>query len=118
MKDMKTLPYMTQSLCPPPQYSIYAYNQYSEGEIGKNKWIKLQSDTNKTLIFDEAKKLYESEKFDKIEVKQKLFDRRKQRNQMKTVHILGRNPQKKLYKNMMVLVVMATLCALATVQIL
>ena len=80
--------------------------------------MKLQSDTNKTLILDEAKKLYALEKFEKIEVKQKLFDRKRQRNQIKTLHIFGKNTKQKFYTNIAIVIVMATLCAFVTVQIL
>lgn len=91
-KIMKTAQNITMGACPQrangEHYSIYAYNKFCDGAtgMGTNKWIMLQSDSNKELILSEAKKLQASDKFQKIEVKQKFFDTKKQRHFIKTLY--------------------------------
>ena len=70
------------------QYRIYAYNKFCEGAtgLGTNKWIMLQSHSDKELILREARRLQNSDKFEKIEVKEKAFDTKQQRHLIKTLY--------------------------------
>ena len=81
---MKTAPY-SKPHSSTPQYRIYAYNTYNKGALGRNKWVLLQSDLDKELILKAAKKLKASKRFEKIEVKEKLFNAKKKRHQIKTI---------------------------------
>ncbi len=72
------------------RYSIYVYDKFVDGKMGANKWIMLQSDNDKVRILKEAKKLYDTQRYQKIEIKEKSFDSKKQRNKIQTVQVFGK----------------------------
>ena len=82
------------------EYTIYAYNKYCEHTIGHNKWQYLSSSDNVDVALEQAKKLYESQEFEKIEVKKKAFDKKKQQNMVSTYRVFDhKNAQALNLKN-------------------
>ena len=73
------------------EYTIYAYNKYCEHTIGHNKWQTLSSSDDAEFVIAQAQKFYESQKFEKIEVKKKIFDEKKQQNMVSIYKVFDNN---------------------------
>ncbi len=60
-----------------PEYSVYIYHHAHNYLEGWNDWEKrtVTKDLNKAL--DEAESLFATQEFEKVEVKQKVFDSRR-----------------------------------------
>lgn len=74
------------------EYSIYAYDKYCENTIGYNKWqcVGNLQDANQAL--QRAAQLFQTNKFQKIEVKKKFFDPKKKRQLVSTFRVFdGQN---------------------------
>lgn len=70
-----------------PQYMIYAYQKYTENSFGYNEWRYLGGVTDAKQALEEAQKAFETEQFQKIEVKEKKFDLKKKRYFVSTFRI-------------------------------
>lgn len=71
----------------PPEYSVYAYDKYCDNAIGYNKWKCILSDTNANFVYQTAENLFETQQFQKIEIKKKTFHEKKKRYLVSTSHI-------------------------------
>jgi hypothetical protein len=72
------------------QYSIYAYSDYRPDRFGHNQWRCLgQMDCAEKAV-QQAKRLFQSQKFAKIEIKKKFFDIKKNCHLVSTFQVLER----------------------------
>lgn len=78
------------------EYTIYAYNKYCENLIGHNKWQCLLTGKDPSQVLEEAERLFDSEEFQKIEVKKKIFDQKKKRHFVSTFQVFDHQPKKNL----------------------
>ncbi len=78
----------------PAEYTIYAYDKYRENMIGHNKWQCISTGQDPSKVLEQAEQLFDSEQFQKIEVKKKFFDKKKKRHFVSTFHVLDHRPQK------------------------
>ena len=74
----------TQNGTSAPEYSVYIYHHPSNHLEGWNDWEKRSVTKDLQAAMDEARALYESQKFEKVEIKEKRFDVRKDRSVDKT----------------------------------
>lgn len=76
------------------EYLIYVFSNYKANLFGVNKWrfIGKNSDAQKSLA--QARKLYESQKFDRIEIKRKSFDSRQNKYKLSTFEVLTKSKRK------------------------
>lgn len=80
----------------PAEYTIYAYNKYCENTIGHNQWQCLSSSDNATKAIEDARILFDSSKFQKIEIKKKFFDKKKDRYAVSTFKVFDNKPKTKM----------------------
>lgn len=78
----------------PAEYTIYAYNKYCEHKIGHNKWQCVSSGKDASKALEEAEVLFNSSKFQKIEIKKKFFDKKMDRYAVSTFKVLSSKPKK------------------------
>ncbi len=78
----------------PAEYTIYAYNKYCENLIGHNKWQCISTGENPSKVLEEAERLFDSEQFQKIEVKKKTFNQKKKRHFVSTFHVFDHQPKR------------------------
>lgn len=73
------------------EYAIYTYDRYDRDQFGINKWQKRKSLHSFDRALKEAKVLFRTNKFQKIEIKQKYHDRKLQKCVSKTLKIFEHN---------------------------
>ena len=83
----------------PPQaaqieYSIYTFDMPKPKQKGQTKWQKHATLDDMIKAMAQAQSLYESEKFQKIEVKKKFFDQKKNRTVDMTLKVFECTPKK------------------------
>lgn len=76
------------------EYSIYTFDMPSDKQKGQSKWQKHSTLDDMARAMAEAQNLYESAKFQKIEVKQKFFDQKKNRTVDMTLKVYERAVKK------------------------
>jgi hypothetical protein len=69
---------------PPTEYTIYAYNFFENEKMGCNKWQRLSSVNKENEARMQAERLFQSQLYQKIEIKKKSFDSRSGRYVAKT----------------------------------
>lgn len=69
------------------EYAIYTYRLYDDKKFGVNKWQKYKTVKGFNRAVKEAKVLHRSKKFQKIEVKQRYFDKNLNRSFSKTLKV-------------------------------
>ena len=79
----------------PTQYTVYAYDKYSD-ILGYNKWQCLLNSDNKKRALAEAERLFDTDKFQKIEVKKKVFNPKQKRYCASTYRVLDTRPKRNL----------------------
>lgn len=83
---------------PPPaaqiEYSIYTFDMPKGKQKGQSKWQKHATLDDMIKAMAEAQNLYESEKYQKIEVKKKFFDQKKNRIVDMTLKVYECAPKK------------------------
>ncbi len=90
------------------EYSIYTYDMPSPGQKGESKWQKHSTVDDMIKAMVQAQGLYDSEKFQKIEVKKKFFDQKKNRVVVMTLKVFERSPKKD--NSTMIAIVFALVC--------
>jgi len=72
---------MTQAPAPAAQieYTIYTYDMPTPKQKGDNSWKKHSTGQDMGKAMEEAEQLSETKKFQKVEVKKKFFDQKKNR---------------------------------------
>lgn len=93
------------------EYSVYTFEK-TKNPADQNKWHKQgsQSDMAKALIF--AEQLFDSGQYSKVEVKQKYFDKKQDRNVDITLKIYEDGKQKSEV-NVFVILLFAIACGAA-----
>ena len=95
------------------EYLIYGFSEYKPHLFGVNNWRFIAKNNSPDKSMAHAKELYTSNKFDRIEVKRKSFDSRKNKYSLSTYEILGKKRQINAYKILAVtLVLLAALSQL------
>ncbi len=77
------------------EYSVYAYSHFKDDELGHNHWKRVMVGSDVSAILLQAEKLFCSEKYQKIEIKKKIFDDKKGRNVASTFRIFENKSQNK-----------------------
>jgi hypothetical protein len=79
---------MLRALSHQTEYTLYAYNYGNEKVLSEHsQWTKLMSSHDAVQITLQAKNLFKSKKYQKIEIKKKYFDKKKGRVQAATFKI-------------------------------
>ncbi len=76
------------------EYTIYTYDMPVPSQKGDTSWKKHATLDDMTKAMTEAESLLESKKFQKIEVKKKFFDQKKNRTVDMTLKIFETTPAK------------------------
>lgn len=76
------------------EYSIYTFDMPSGKQKGESKWQKHSTLDDMIKAMVEAQNLYDSEKYQKIEVKKKFFDQKKNRTVDMTLKVYERTQKK------------------------
>ena len=74
------------------EYTIYTYKNYDDEKFGFNKWQRYKTVSGLNRAIKEAKVLHRSQKFQKIEIKQKYFDENANRSFSKTLKVFQSEP--------------------------
>ena len=62
------------------EYTIYTFDAPEAGEKSHNRWEKKAVQKEMTTALAQAEKMFRSGKYQKVEVKQKYFDKKSDRN--------------------------------------
>lgn len=92
------------------EYSIYTYDMPRPGQKGESKWQKHVTLDDMIKAMVEAQNLYDSEKFQKIEVKKKFFDQKKNRVVDMTLKVYERDLKKD--HSTMIAIIFALICGI------
>jgi hypothetical protein len=92
------------------EYLIYAFSNYKANLFGVNKWRFVAKDTNAENTIKQARQLYQSKKYERVEVKKKSFDSRKKQYRLSTYEILGKNRKISVYKILATALLIFALC--------
>lgn len=76
------------------EYAIYTYDRFDEKSFGVNKWQKYKTLASLKRAIKEAKVLYRTNRFQKIEVKKKYIDTKLERTVSKTLRVFEAKSQK------------------------
>lgn len=90
------------------EYSIYTFDMPKAGQKGESKWQKHTTLDDMIKAMVEAQALYESEKYQKIEVKKKFFDQKKNRVVDMTLKVFERDVKKD--HSTMIAIIFAVIC--------
>lgn len=85
---------MTQSPAAQIEYTIYTFDMPAPKQKSDNSWKKHSSLTDMGKAMEEAEQLLATQKFQKIEVKKKFFDAKKNRVVDMTLKVFETNPKK------------------------
>jgi len=76
------------------EYAIYTYDHFDEKSFGVNKWQKYKTLANLKRAMNEARVLYRSNQYQKVEVKEKYIDSRLERPVSKTLRVFDMKSKK------------------------
>lgn len=89
---------MAQAQAPTPaaliEYTIYTYDMPVPKQKGENSWKKHSTGNDMSKAMSEAEALLGTQKFQKIEVKKKFFDQKKNRAVDMTLKTFETSPKK------------------------
>ncbi len=85
---------MTQAQAAQIEYTIYTFDMPSPKQKGDNSWKKHSTLEDMMKAMVEAQSLHETQKYQKIEVKKKFFDQKKNRTVDMTLKIFESTPKK------------------------
>ena len=80
-------------LGPNTEYTIYAYNNFESEKVGCNRWQRLSSVQAEEEALSKAQRLFESQLYQKIEIKKKSYDEKKGRYIAKTHKVYEVSPR-------------------------
>ncbi len=90
------------------EYIIYTFELPKNNKASeKNRWKKYMSTKNQDTAIKEAKKLNSSQKFQKIEIKKKIMDKKKGRNVDVTLKIFENSPTAPIFEAKSVIAIIA-----------
>ncbi len=90
------------------EYSIYTFNMPVSGQKNANEWEKQDTKTERSDAISTAEKLLSSGKYSKVEIKQKYFDKKKNRNIDMTLKTYEAKPKMEI--NAFMILVFAIVC--------
>ncbi|HEU4839339.1 MAG TPA: hypothetical protein VFS88_08015 [Micavibrio sp.] len=76
------------------EYTIYTFDMPTPKQKGENSWKKHATLEDMTKAMSEAESLLQTQKFQKIEVKKKFFDQKKNRIVDMTLKVFETTPKK------------------------
>src|SRR5690606_8168182 len=76
------------------EYTIYTFDMPVPKQKGENSWKKYATLEDMTKAMSEAESLLQTQKFQKIEVKKKFFDQKKNRTVDMTLKVFESSPKK------------------------
>ncbi|PZQ44424.1 MAG: hypothetical protein DI551_10165 [Micavibrio aeruginosavorus] len=85
---------MTQAPTAQIEYTIYTFDMPAPKQKGSNSWKKHATLDDMMRAINEAETLHQSQKFQKIEVKKKFFDQKKNRTVDMTLKTFESSPKK------------------------
>ena len=85
---------MAQAQAAQIEYTIYTFDMPSPNQKGDNSWKKHSTLEDMMKAMNEAQSLHETQKFQKIEVKKKFFDQKKNRVVDMTLKVFETTPKK------------------------
>ncbi len=85
---------MAQAQAAQIEYTIYTFDMPSPKQKGDNSWKKHSTLEDMMKAMAEAQSLHETQKFQKIEVKKKFFDQKKNRTVDMTLKVFETTPKK------------------------
>ena len=85
---------MAQAPAAQIEYTIYTFDMPSPKQKGQNSWKKHSSGDDMGKAMNEAETLHQSRKYQKIEVKKKFFDQKKNRVVDMTLKSFESKPKK------------------------
>lgn len=85
---------MAQAPAAQIEYTIYTFDMPQPKQKGENSWKKHSSVDDMVRAISEAESLHETRKFQKIEVKKKFFDQKKNRVVDMTLKVYESAPKK------------------------
>lgn len=85
---------MSQAANAQIEYSIYTFDMPKQGQKGQTKWKKHSTLEDMNKAFKQAEDLLATELYQKVEVKQKFFDKKKNRTVDGTLKVYELEPQK------------------------
>lgn len=92
------------------EYTIYTYDMPKAKQKSDNSWKKHATLEDMGKAMNEAETLHQTQKFQKIEVKKKFFDQKKNRTVDMTLKIFESNPKKDY--TIVIVACMAILCGI------
>ncbi len=93
------------------EYTIYTFAKTDAGDQKNNKWEKHDSQGDMQQVLVKAEELFESGDYQKVEVKQKYFDKKKNRNIDMTLRVF--EFEKKREISAFMILVFAVICGAA-----
>jgi hypothetical protein len=97
------------------QYIVYAYDVADDKNSDTNRWTKLMTSEDEKKIMMQAQDLFQSQKYQKIEIKKTYFDKKKGHHRAATFHVLEVAPQHNVFmiaSTMLLTLTFAGLCYL------
>lgn len=85
---------MTQAQSAGIEYTIYTFDMSAPKQKGDSSWKKHATLEDMGKAMSEAENLHQTQKFQKVEVKKKFFDQKKNRTVDMTLKIFEANPKK------------------------
>jgi hypothetical protein len=98
---------MTQAQAAQIEYTIYTFDMPMAKQKGDNSWKKHATLDDMGKAMNEAESLHQSQKYQKIEVKKKFFDQKKNRVVDMTLKIYESTPKKDYTTVLLVLLAVA-----------
>lgn len=93
------------------EYAIYTFDMPMAGGSGRSRWKKRDTRTEMAEALARAEAIFRTGKYGKVEVKQKYFDRKKNRNVDVTLRVYQTKGEKEI--NLAALFLFAFICAAA-----
>ena len=85
---------MSQAQTAGIEYTIYTFDMPTAKQKSDNSWKKHATLEDMGKAMAEAENLHQSQKFQKVEVKKKFFDQKKNRTVDMTLKVFEANPKK------------------------
>lgn len=102
---------MAQAQAAQIEYTIYTYDMPAPNQKGENAWKKHATLDDMTKAMSEAESLHQTQKYQKIEVKKKFFDQKKNRAVDMTLKVFETTPKKDY--SIIIIVIGSILCGIA-----
>ncbi len=72
-----------------PEYVIYAYKGFDENKVGCNHWKLMGTMRDSKIALESAEALFLARKYDKVEIRKKAFNKKKNMYVSSTFHVFG-----------------------------